>query len=85
MTVPDGLVPVAACIPTAVNGLSPYYGVEIVEFNTLSVYSNSSQADGSMNVDRTCNQSTTVKAGKKYQLTITGSYGNPHRIKVFID
>ncbi|MEP7317407.1 MAG: M43 family zinc metalloprotease [Panacibacter sp.] len=77
--------PAAACIPAATYGLSPYYGVQKVEFNTLSVYSNSSLADGSNYVDRTCNQSTTVVQGKSYTLKVTGSYGNPHRYKVFID
>ncbi len=85
LTPPNGLTPIPSCTPVAVYGLSPYYGVEKVEFNTLSVYSNTSEADGSIYVDRTCNQSTTVKQGKKYVLTVTGSYGNPHRIKVFID
>lgn len=82
---PDGVFPTTACIPTAENGLSPYYGIERVQFNTLNVYSNTSQADGNFYIDRTCNQSTTVTQGKAYTITITGSYGNPHRIKVFID
>ena len=85
LTPADGILPVAACIPTATYGLSQYYGVQKVQFNTLSVYSNTSLADGSFYIDRTCNQSTTVTQGSKYTLTITGSYGNPHRIKVFID
>lgn len=85
LTPPDSLEPVAACVPTATYGLSPYYGVQKVEFNTLSVYSNSSQADGAIYVDRTVNQSTTVIQGIQYRLKITGSYGNPHYIRVFID
>ncbi|HRH48453.1 MAG TPA: M43 family zinc metalloprotease [Panacibacter sp.] len=78
-------VPAPACVPTVANGLSPYYGVQKVEFNTLSVYSNSSLGDSGNYVDRTCNQTTTVMQGKSYALTVTGSYGNPHRFKVFID
>jgi len=85
LTPADGILPIAACIPTATYGLSPYYGVQKVQFNTLNVYSNSSQADGAFYIDRTCNQSTTVTQGKAYTIIITGSYGNPHRIKVFID
>jgi hypothetical protein len=85
LSAPTTVFPVAACIPTASFGLSQYYGVQKVEFNTLSVYSNTSNADGSIYVDRTVNQSTTVTQGQKYTITITGSYGNPHRIKVFID
>ncbi|HRI20858.1 MAG TPA: M43 family zinc metalloprotease, partial [Panacibacter sp.] len=85
LTVSNGVSPAVACIPTATYGLSPYYGVQKVEFNTLSVYSNTSQADGAFYIDRTCNQSVTVTQGKKYTLTVTGSYRNPHRIKVFID
>lgn len=85
LTAPDGLTPMAACTPTATYGLSPYYGVQKVQFNTLSVYSNSSQADGSLYVDRTCNLSTSVTQGRKYTITVTGSYGNPHRINVYID
>ncbi len=85
LSAPTTAFPVAACIPTATYGLSFYYGVQKVEFNTLSVYSNTSSADGNIYIDRTVNQSTTVTQGQKYTLTITGSYGNPHRIKVFID
>ncbi len=85
LSAPATVFPVAACTPTATYSLSPYYGVEKVEFNTLSVYSNTSNADGSIYVDRSINQSTTVTQGQKYTITITSSYGNPHRIKVFID
>lgn len=77
--------PTAACLPTATYGLSPYYGVQQVDFNTLNVYSNSSQAEGNHYIDRTCNQSTTVVKGQSYTLNVTGSYFNPHRIKAFID
>ena len=82
---PTGLTPASACIPTAAFGLSPYYGVQQVDFNTLHVYSNTSNADNSFYVDRTCNQSTTLIKGQSYLLTVTGSYLNPHYIKAFID
>jgi hypothetical protein len=85
LTAADGIFPVAACIPTADNGLSIYYGIQKVQFNTLNVYSNTSAGDAAFYIDRTCNQSTTVTQGSLYTITITGSYGNPHRIKVFID
>ena len=85
LTAPAATLPAPACVPTATYGLSPYYGVQKVEFNTLHVYSNSSQADGTVYIDRTVNQSTTVMQGASYTIKITGSYGNPHRIKVFID
>jgi hypothetical protein len=65
--------------------LSPYYGVERIEFNTLSVYSNSSLADSSTYIDRSCNQRTTVVKGQIYSLIVTGSYYNPCWIKAFID
>ncbi|MCW3110385.1 MAG: hypothetical protein JWQ09_4891, partial [Segetibacter sp.] len=74
-----------ACIPSSTFGLSPYYGVQQVDFNTLHVYSNSSEADGSHYIDRTCNQSTTVIKGQSYTLNVTGSFLNQHRIKAFID
>ena len=77
--------PAVACIPTADNGLSAYYGVEKLEFNNLFVYSNSSLADSATYVDRSCNQRTTVVKGQTYPLTITGSYENPCWIKAFID
>ena len=77
--------PPAACIPAATYGLSPYYGVQQLDFNTLTVYSNTSEADGSHYVDRTCNQSTTVIKGQSYTLSITGSYENPHSIKAYLD
>ena len=82
---PPGDAPATACTPTATNGLSPYYGIEKLEFNDLSVYSNSSLADSAMYIDRTCNQRTTVRRGQTYVLTITGSYLNPCWIKAFID
>lgn len=82
---PPASAPALACIPTADNGLSPFYGVEKLEFNSLSVYSNSSLADSATYVDRTCNQRTTVVKGQTYPLTITGSYQNPCWIKAFID
>lgn len=82
---PTTTIPTAACLPVATSGLSPYYGVQKVEFNTLNVYSNTSAADGDHYIDRTCNQSTKVFKGQTYQLTITGSYLNPHIIKAFID
>jgi len=85
LTPADGIFPKAACTPTAANGLSPYYGIQKVQFNTLNVYSNTSSGDAAFYVDRTCNQSTTITQGASYTVTITGSYQNPHRIKVFID
>lgn len=75
----------AACIPSVVSGLSSNYGIQQVDFNTLSVYSNTSEADGSHYIDRTCNQSTTVTKGKSYTLSVTGSYENPHNIKAYMD
>lgn len=77
--------PASACIPTVVNGLSPYYGIEKIDFNTLSIYSNSSLADSATYIDRSCNQRTFVVKGQVYPLTITGSYQNPCWIKAFID
>ncbi len=77
--------PALACIPTVVNGPSPYYGVERVQFNTIDVYSNTSLGDGNNYVDRSCNQRTTVYKGQTYQLSITGTYLNPHSFKAFMD
>jgi hypothetical protein len=79
------LSPANACIPTAVHGISPFYGVERVQFNTIDVYSNTSGGDRNNYVDRSCNQRTTVYKGQSYQLTITGSYFNDHSFKAFID
>ena len=77
--------PPAACSVTAANGLSAYYGVGRVTFNTLDVYSNTSTADGAFYVDRTCNQRTTLTAGQSYSLTILATYGNPEYIQAYID
>lgn len=82
---PPASSPAPACFPVADNGLSPYYGIEKVDFNTLSIYSNSSLADSVMYIDRSCHQRTTVVKGQTYPLTITGSYQNPCWIKAFID
>jgi Pregnancy-associated plasma protein-A/GEVED domain len=86
-TPPPALSPAIACTPVALNGLSPYYGVERLDFNTLHVYSGTSAADGSNYVDHTCNQATTVVRGQIYPITITGSYPdfNPHNFAVYID
>jgi len=81
----NGNMPLAACIPTAVNGLSSFYGIERVEFGTLNVYSNSSQADGSFYLDRSCNQQIIVHAGDIIPVTITGSYENFQHILVYLD
>ena len=85
LTAPPASSPATACLPTALYGLSQYFGVEQVDFNTLHVYSNTSEADSSIYFDRTCNQSTSVEKGKTYTLTVTASYSNTERIKVFID
>ena len=85
LMLPGGPSPAAACIPVSANANSPYYGVQQVDFNTLHVYSNTSNADNTHYVDRTCNQVTTVVKAQSYLLTITGSYLNPHWLKAFID
>ncbi len=79
------LAPSAACIPTASFGHSPYYGIERLQFNTLNVYSNSSEADGTQYVDRTCNQRTTVFKGQLVNLTVIGSYLNPAWLRAYLD
>ncbi len=78
-------VPPMACEPTAVNGLSIYYGIQKVEFGGLSVYSHTSQGDGAFYIDRTCNQHITVNPGQSIFLRVTGSYTNTHQIKVYLD
>lgn len=82
---PVASLPADACIPSAVNGLSPLYGIQRVEFGNMDVYSNSSQADANFYVDRTCNQQVIVNVGQVVPITITGSYENWAQIKVFID
>ena len=78
--------PPLACTVSAANGLSPYYGVGQVTFNTLNVYSNSSMADGAFYVDRTCNQRTTLTRGQSYSLIVQGVYdGNTEYLQAYID
>lgn len=77
--------PVLACVPTSVNGMSPYYGIERVQFGDLHVYSNTSEADGSNYVDRTCHQQVEVRAGSDIPVQITGSYQNYQHLKVLLD
>lgn len=87
----QGLVPAAgpatlvACSPFVPNALSIYYGIERVEFNTIDVYSNSSSADLSNFIDRTCSQRTNVYRNAMYELRVKGSYLNPHAMKAYID
>jgi len=78
-------VPQMACIPNAVNGLSKYYGVQKVQVNAYSVYSNTSEADGGTYMDRTCNQRFTVNKGGKVWVEITAGYLNWSAVKVFVD
>jgi hypothetical protein len=68
-----------------VNGLSPYYGIERVELGSVNVYSNTSNADGTFYIDRTCNQSLDVAAGDSVPIRITCSYLNWAQVRVYID
>jgi hypothetical protein len=77
--------PPQVCSVSAANGLSPYYGVGRLTFNTLDVYSNSSMADGAFYVDRTCNQRTTLTSGQSYSLIIQGTYNNYQYLNAYID
>lgn len=79
------MTPSQACTPTAVNGLSPYYGIERVEVGSLDVYSNTSEGDAAFYIDRTCNQQVEVTAGDNVPIQITCSYQNPSQVKVFLD
>lgn len=81
----DLLQPMSACMPIAVHGLSPFYGIERVEFGPLNVYSNTSEADAAFYVDRTCNQRVELIAGTDVLLRITGSYENWQQIRVYLD
>lgn len=76
---------VSACIPAAVNGLSPYYGIERVEAGPLDIYSNSSLADGDFYIDRTCNQGLEIAAGDSLPIRITCSYTNWAHVNVYLD
>jgi hypothetical protein len=82
---PPGVSPTSACIPSAANGTSNFYGLERLEFAKLNVYSNSSGGDRNNYVDRTMNQRTPVYKGVRYTLRVTGSYMNPHAYKVYLD
>lgn len=77
--------PVTACIPDAANALSPYFGIERVQFGILDVYSNTSGADGASYIDRSCNQQVRIHAGDTVLVRITGSYENYQYIRVYID
>ncbi|MVM33381.1 hypothetical protein GO755_25295 [Spirosoma sp. HMF4905] len=77
--------PPTVCSVSAANGLSPYYGVGRLTFNTLDVYSNSSMADGAFYVDRTCNQRTTLTAGQSYSLAVQGTYNNYQYLRAYVD
>lgn len=79
------MMPSQACTPTAVNGLSPFYGIERVQIGSLDVYSNTSQGDAAFYVDRTCNQQIEVAAGDNVPIQITCSYENWSQVKIFLD
>jgi hypothetical protein len=75
----------SACNPSALHGLSPYYGIERIEIGTLNIYSNTSQADGAFYVDRTCNQMAYVAAGDSVPVRITCSYQNWSQVAIYLD
>ena len=75
----------AVCTPTANNGLSPFFGVEQFQFNTINSFSGSSQSDGANYIDRSCTHSTTVNAGDTHPMTVDGTFTNGHVLKVYID
>ncbi|MVM40208.1 hypothetical protein GO730_25485 [Spirosoma sp. HMF3257] len=77
--------PPTVCSVSAANGLSPYYGVGRLTFNTLDVYSNSSMADGGFYVDRSCNQRTILTRGQSYSLVVQGTYNNYQYLRAYID
>jgi len=79
------MTPSQACIPSSVNGLSAFYGIERVDVGSLNVYSNTSLADGAFYVDRTCNQQVEVEAGDSIPIRITPSYLNWSQVRLFID
>lgn len=85
LTPAPGASPAVACTPSASFGLSPYFGIERVVFNTLNVYSNSSLGDRALYNDRSCNQRTVVAKGQTYPLMVIGTYLNYHSIKAFLD
>ncbi|MBC8153242.1 MAG: hypothetical protein H7Z72_10055 [Bacteroidetes bacterium] len=81
----DSGAPTVACSVTTAYGLSLYYGVGRVTLNDLDIYSNSSESDGALYVDRTCNQRTTLVPGQTYTLKVEGTYDNTQHLRAFID
>lgn len=77
--------PAQACIPTAVHGLSPYYGIERVIIGDTEVYSGTSDKDGAFYVDRTCHQRINAEAGDTIPIQITSSYENWMKVRAYLD
>ena len=77
--------PTPTCTASVTNGLSPYFGVETFQFNTINALSASSSGDGMSYINRSCTDQTTVTAGNSYSMSVKGVYINSHNIKVYID
>ncbi len=75
--------PVAACTPTAPNGVGNFFGISNITFNNLNITSSISKPDGTTYIDRTCTQKSSVIAGTSYPLSITTP--NSQCRKVFVD
>jgi Pregnancy-associated plasma protein-A/GEVED domain len=83
---PDGSdIPVSACIPTAPNGLSPYFGISNFSLSNI-VYSGTSPFYTGVNYENlVCLSQTNLQAGIASSFQLTGTYGNSAFAKIYID
>jgi len=77
--------PTAACIPTATNGLSTFFGIINFTFNTINSTSGNANVDGKNFIDKSCTVQTTLIVGNSYPISVQGYFTNTHAVKVYID
>lgn len=83
---PDGTnIPTTACIPTAPNGLSPYFGISNFSLGNI-VYSGTSPLYTRSNYENlVCLSQTNLPVAVATNFQLTATYGNSAYAKIYID
>ncbi|MCY7357044.1 MAG: GEVED domain-containing protein, partial [Rudanella sp.] len=78
--------PTAACVVSAPNGASAYFGINTFTLNTIALAGGGSAAqNGSNYSDKTCLVQTTLQTGTPYSFSLSSLYGNSVNAKIYID
>ena len=80
-----GNLPTMACIPTAPNGLSPYFGISNFSLANIFYNGTSPEYTGANYENLTCLSQTNLQVGVATSFQLVSTYGNTARAKIFID